>query len=137
MEVGKDVRRRGSKAIAKLSDHVQGMMNQWTEEQFPNFVETMELIRDGAPVQYVKLYMEAVKLGVVRQTDINININRQKDREDLQALVRTKIQLPTEIGTQRVEYTPFEEVEKEEGLLGEPAWAREEGTPAGKPQGTL
>lgn len=106
MDVGKDVRRnKGGKAIAKLSDTVQGMMNQWTESNFPMFEETMELIREGAPVQWVKLYMEAVKLGIVKESNINININRQKDREDLQALVRTKISLP-DAGT----YTPYEEV---------------------------
>lgn len=109
MDVGKDVRKnKSSKAIAKLADTVQGMMNQWTEEEFPHFKETMDLIREHAPVQYAKLYLDAVKLGIVRQTDINININRQRDREDLQALVRTKISLP-DSGT----YTPYEEVKPE------------------------
>lgn len=110
MDAGKDVRRRKvSAAVAKLSDNVQGMMSQWTEENFPMFQETMELIRDGAPVQWVKLYMEAVKLGIEKNTNINININRQKDREDLQALVRTKIQLP-DSGN----YVPYEEVKPKE-----------------------
>ena len=106
MDVGKDVtRRRGSKAVAKLSDTVQGMMAQWTEEQFPMYVETMNLIRENAPVQWARLYQEAIKMGIAKQTDINININRQQDRADLQALVRTRISLPNS-GT----YTPYEEV---------------------------
>ena len=106
MDVGKDVRRnKGNKAIAKLADTVQGMMNQWTEDEFPHFKETMELIRENAPVQYARLYLEAIKLGIVKKTDINININRQRDREDLQALVRTKISLPDN-GV----YTPYEEI---------------------------
>lgn len=111
MNVGEDVvKRRGSRAISKLSDTVQGMMGQWTEEQFPNFVETMELIRKNAPVRYVQLYMEAVKMGIVRQTDININISRKKDRDDLQALVRSRIQLPEGV------YVPFEEVASKDAL---------------------
>lgn len=111
MNVGEDVvKRRGSRAISKLSDTVQGMMGQWTEEQFPNFVETMELIRKNAPVRYVQLYMEAVKMGIVRQTDININISRKKDRDDLQALVRSRIQLPEGV------YVPFEEVRPKDAL---------------------
>ena len=106
MDAGKDVRRRRNPAaIAKLSETVQGMMSEWTEENFPMFKETMELIREGAPVQWVRLYMDAVKLGIEKNTNINININRQRDREDLQALVRTRVQLP-ESGN----YTPYEEV---------------------------
>lgn len=106
MDVGKDVRRRKSTAaIAKLSETVQGMMNQWTEENFPMFKETMELIREGAPVQWTRLYMEAVKMGIVKETNINVNINRQQDRENLQALARTRIQLP-DTGV----YTPYEEI---------------------------
>lgn len=110
MDVGKDVtRRRGSRAIAKLSDTVQGMMAKWTEDNFSMFDETMELIRLNAPVQWSKLYLEAVKLGVVKQTDININISRQKDRDDLQALVRSRISLPD-----KGSYVPYEEVKTRE-----------------------
>lgn len=109
MDVGKDVRRnRGSRAVAKLSDTVQGMMANWTEENFPLFSETMELIRENAPVQWAKLYLESVKMGIVKQSEININISRQKDRDDLQALVRSRIPL-TDKGT----YTPYEEVKPE------------------------
>ena len=116
MDVGEDVRRRkGTKAVAKLSDTVQGMMSQWTEDNFGQFEETMKLIKKGAPVQWVKLYMEAVKLGIEKNTNINININRQKDRDDLQALVRSRISLPNQ-GS----YVPFEEVK-----------------PAGEPAGTV
>lgn len=106
MDVGKDIRRtRGGGKMLKLANTVQGMMDQWTTDNFDMFVETMELIRDGAPVQWVKLYMEAVKMGLVKESNINININRQQDREALQGLVRARLPLP-ESGT----YTPFEEV---------------------------
>lgn len=109
MDVGADVRRRkGTRAIAKLSDTVQGMMSEWTEENFPLFSETMELIRVNAPVQWSKLYLEAVKMGIEKNTNININISRQKDRDDLQALVRSRISLPDK-GT----YVPYVEVEPE------------------------
>ena len=107
-DVGPDGR-RGSKAMVKLSDTVQGMMSQWTEDNFSQFEETMKLIKDGAPVQWVKLYLEAVKLGIEKNTNINININRQKDRDDLQALVRSRIKLP-DSGN----YVPYEEVKPKE-----------------------
>lgn len=100
--------RRGSKAMVKLSDTVQGMMSQWTEDNFTQFEETMQLIKEGAPVQWVKLYLEAVKLGIEKNTNINININRQRDRDDLQALVRSRITLPD-----KGPYVPFEEVTPE------------------------
>ena len=110
MDVGEDVRRnRSSKAIAKLSDTVQGMMASWTEENFPMFNETMELIRLNAPVQWAKLYLESVKMGIVKQSEININISRQKDRDELQALVRSRIQLTDKGG-----YVPYEEVKPKE-----------------------
>ena len=108
-DIGKDIRRRGSKAVAKLADTVQGMMGKWTEDNFSQFEETMKLIKDGAPVQWVKLYLEAVKLGIEKNTNINININRQKDRDDLQALVRSRISLPNSGN-----YTPYEEIKPKE-----------------------
>jgi hypothetical protein len=107
-DVGPDGR-RGSKAMVKLSDTVQGMMSQWTEDNFSQFEETMKLIKDGAPVQWVKLYLEAVKLGIEKNTNINININRQKDRDDLQALVRSRIPL-----SDKGCYVPYEEVKPKE-----------------------
>lgn len=51
--------------------------------------------------------MEAVKLGIEKNT--NININRQKDRDDLQALVRSRITLP-DSGS----YVPYEKVKPKE-----------------------
>lgn len=107
-DVGPDGR-RGSKAMVKLSDTVQGMMSQWTEDNFSQFEETMKLIKEGAPVQWVKLYLEAVKLGIEKNTNINININRQKDRDDLQALVRSRIPL-----SDKGSYVPYEEVKPKE-----------------------
>lgn len=108
-DVGSDVRiKRSNSRVVKLSETVQDMMSNWTADNFCLFEETMKQIKEGAPVQWVKLYMEAVKMGIVKQTDINININRQRDREDLQALVRTRLPSP-EAGT----YTSFEEVRPE------------------------
>ena len=101
--------RRGSRAMIKLSETVQGMMGQWTEDNFGQFEETMRLIKEGAPVQWVKLYLEAVKLGIEKNTNINININRQKDRDDLQALVRSRVPLP-----EKGNYVPYEEVKQRE-----------------------
>ena len=85
------------------------MMDQWTADNFEYFVQTMDLIREGAPVQWVKLYMEAVKMGIVKESNINININRQEDRKALQGLVRARLTLPEQGG-----YTPYEEVRPRE-----------------------
>lgn len=124
IDLGKPVKRSSAK-IGKLASTVQGMMGQWTEENFSNFSETMELIREGAPVQWVRLYMEAVKMGIVKESNINININRQQDRENLQALVRTRIQLPDN-GT----YVPYEEVKKPEAITIKPQGYEREATAA-------
>lgn len=104
-------RREKSKLANRLAKTVQDRMAHWTEDTFVYFEQTMEIIRDGAPVQWVKLYMEAVKLGIVRESTVNININRQQDRENLQALVRSRIPLPDK-GT----YTPYEEVREKETM---------------------
>ncbi|MBQ8949151.1 MAG: hypothetical protein IJ059_05115 [Prevotella sp.] len=108
-------RAKGAKMLAKT---VQDRMAQWTDDQFGNFEESMELIRVGAPVQWVKLYMEAVKLGIVKESNINITVSRQQDRENLQALVRTRIpaSLPQQVAVPDASpsgstvYTPFVEI---------------------------
>lgn len=96
-----------SKLANAMAKTVQDKMMHWTDDNFPYFEQVMDMIREGAPVQWVKLYMEAVKLGIIRESNVNVNVNvnRQQDRENLQALVRTRITLP-DSGT----YTPYEEV---------------------------
>ena len=111
-DYGVPSRREKSKAANALAKTVQDRMNQWADDNFQNFEETMKLIKEGAPVQWVKLYMEAVKLGIVKESNINININRQQDRENLQALVRTRIPLPDS-----GQYTPYEEVKPKEIVI--------------------
>jgi len=108
-DVGVPSRREKAKAANALAKTVQDRMNQWADDNFQNFEETMSIIREGAPVQWVKLYMEAVKLGIVKESNINININRQQDRENLQALVRTRIPLP-----ENGQFTPYEEIKPRE-----------------------
>jgi len=108
-DAGVPSRREKSKLANTMAKTVQDKMMNWTEDNFTYFEQTMEMIREGAPVQWVKLYMEAVKLGIVKESNINININRQQDRENLQALVRTRIPLPDN-GT----YTPYEEIKQPE-----------------------
>ena len=106
-DYGVPSRKERAKAANMLAKTVQDQMQSWADDNFLNFTETMELIREGAPVQWVKLYMEAVKLGLDKTTNINININRQQDRENLQALVRTRI--PTAL-PDKGSYTPYEEI---------------------------
>ena len=127
MDVGKSVRVRRSDGVARrlassLEGNMQDIMHGWTEDNFHIFEETMDIIREGAPVQWAKLYMEAVKMGLTRNTNININISRQQDRENLQALVRARIPasipdtppVPEARPVSHAPYTPFEEIEKEE-----------------------
>lgn len=113
-DAGVPSRRDKAKTANALAKTVQDRMNQWADDNFQNFEETMELIKEGAPVKWVQLYMEAVKLGIVKESNINININRQQDRENLQALVRTRISLP-ESG----QYTPYEEIKSKEIVMRE------------------
>lgn len=108
---GLPTRKEKSKLANAMAKTVQDKMMYWTEDNFGYFEQTMDMIREGAPVQWVKLYMEAVKLGIVKESNINININRQQDRENLQALVRSRIPLP-ESGA----YTPYEEVKQKDPI---------------------
>ena len=106
-DAGVPSRREKAKVANALAKTVQDRLNTWTEDNFIYYEQTMEMIREGAPVQWVKLYMEAVKLGLDKTTNINININRQQDRENLQALVRSRIpSLPQAPPT----YTPYIEI---------------------------
>ena len=117
MDVGKNViRKSGHKVEQRLADAVAKRMACWTEDNFVYFEQVMDMIREGAPVQWVKLYMQAVSMGLAKETNINISIDRRQDRENLQALVRARL---TPQLTTTGEYTPYEEVkvpiqEKEE-----------------------
>ena len=84
----------------------------WTEDNFCYFEQTMAMVREGAPVQWLKLYMEAVKLGIVKESNINITVSRQQDRENLQALVRTRI--PMGLSQAEPRYTPYVEITQAE-----------------------
>ena len=106
MDVGEDVRRNKAVVLAKQAE--KGFIEGWLLDNQESFIEVMKLIKDGAPVQFAKLYLEAYKMGLVKETNININFNRQQDREGLQGLVRSRM-LPTQGA-----YTPYEEVKPRE-----------------------
>lgn len=108
MDVGKDVRRNKAVMLAKQAE--KGFIEGWLMDNQESFIEVMKLIKDGAPVQFAKLYLEAYKMGLVRETNININFNRQQDREGLQALVRSRML------TDKGAYTPYEEVKPKEKI---------------------
>ena len=93
--------------LAKQAE--KGFIEGWLLDNQESFIEVMKLIKEGAPVQYAKLYLEAYKMGLVRETNININFNRQQDREGLQGLVRGRRSLP-DSGM----YTPYEEIRPRE-----------------------
>lgn len=104
---GVPARKERSKLANVMAKTVQDQLMHWTEDNFGYFEQTMDMIREGAPVQWVKLYMEAVKLGIVKESNINITIDRRQDRENLQALVRSRIPLP-----EHGNYTPYEEIKQ-------------------------
>lgn len=101
-DVGDDVKRHKMKVLASSAE--KDFMNGWLLENQENFVEVMKLIEEGNPVKYAEIYLKAYQMGVTRETNVNINVvNRQKDREELQALVRTRV-------SSALPYTPYEEV---------------------------
>ena len=111
-DAGVPSRHERSKLANKLAKTVQDQMVNWTEDNFTYFEQTMDMIREGAPVQWVTLYMEAVKLGLDKTTNINININREQDRANLQALVKSRI--PSALPQSAPDYTPYIEIPKKE-----------------------
>ena len=110
-DAGVPSRQEKSKLAKVMAKTVQDQMMNWTEDNFGYFEQTMEMIREGAPVQWVKLYMDAVKLGLTKETNINIRIDRQHDRENLQAMVRSRIPLP-----EHGNYTSYEEIRPAEPI---------------------
>jgi hypothetical protein len=113
MDVGKDVRRHKAKPLAEIAN--KGFIEGWLLDNQQAFIETMETIKEGAPVQWAKLYADLYKMGITKETNLNISIiNRQQDRENLQALVRTRLPAPA---VEAVEYTPFEEMKSAEDIL--------------------
>lgn len=107
-DTGKDIKRNSAKGLARVVQ--KDFMNGWLLDNQDAFVEVMELIKDGNPVKYAELYMKAYQMGIVKETNLNININRQQDYEDLQAMVRTRIN--PSLPQPTVEYTPYEEIRK-------------------------
>lgn len=106
MDCGEDVKRGKAVNLAKQAE--KGFIEGWLVDNQQSFIEVMKLIKDGAPVQFAKLYLEAYKMGLVRETNININFNRQQDREGLQGLVRSRML------TDKGSYTPYEEIRPKE-----------------------
>lgn len=126
-EIGKDIEKRGTKKAAaeRLAKAAQkDFLSTWLIDEQDNFTNVMDEIREHAPIQYAKLYLEACKIMQTRETNINFNISRKQDYEELQARVRTRIPssapsgLPasstvpdaTAVGK---EYTPYEEIPEE------------------------
>ena len=110
MDVGEDVRRNKAVGLAKMAE--KGFIEGWLIDNQQSFVEVMKLIKDGAPVQFAKLYLEAYKMDLVKETNININFNRQQDREGLQGLVRARMLPDSGTYTPYVELPSMEEVDR-------------------------
>ena len=109
-DVGPDIGRSRATALARQAGKI-GFLEEWCEQNQENFIEVMNLIKDGAPVKYAELYLKAVQMGIVRETNVNIRVDRQQDYDNLQALVRTRVTptLPTSGA-----YTPYEEIKQPE-----------------------
>lgn len=104
-DAGRDVKRN---VFRRLENEGQReYLERWLLDNRAQFEETMELIREGAPVQWAKLYKDFTALVTTRESTLNVNINRQQDRENLQALVRARL---SNAGA----YTSYEEVEPKE-----------------------
>lgn len=104
-DIGPNVRRT---AFRRLENEGQReYLERWLLDNRAQFEETMEFIREGAPVQWAKLYKDFIALTTARESTVNVNINRHQDRENLQALVRARI---NSAGA----FTPYEEVKPKE-----------------------
>ena len=111
-DAGVPSRREKAKLANSMAKSVQEKMAQWTDDNFVYYQQVMDMIREGAPVQWAKLYHEAIKLGLDKTTNINININREQDRANLQALVKSRI--PSALPQSAPDYTPYIEIPKKE-----------------------
>lgn len=115
-DVGEDVKR--GRAIKLASAAQKNFLENWCEQNEQNFVDTMKLIQTGAPVKFAELYLKARQMITAKESNINITVSRQQDRENLQALVRTRIPTalpqpaPTPVASVEgsTVYTPFIEI---------------------------
>ena len=104
-DAGPDINKRGCTGLANAMQ--KDFLNTWLLNNQENFIEAMDMLKEHNPAKYSELYLKAVQMGLVRETNINLNIGRQQDYDNLQALVnvRVKPKLPNSGA-----YTPYEEV---------------------------
>lgn len=117
-DVGPDINRGRGTRLASAAQ--RQFLENWCNDNEGNFMEVMDLIKDGAPVKYAELYLRARQMIMAKETNINVNVSRQQDYDNMQALVRTRV---TPALSDQGIYTPFEEVRQpiplereEEGL---------------------
>ena len=113
-DVGPDISRGRGTRLASAAQ--KQFLENWLQDNEGNFVEVMDLIKDGAPVKYAELYLKAKQMTMAKETNINVSVSRQQDYDNLQALVRTRVTpgLP-----QSGSYTPYEEIQQTEPLKRE------------------
>lgn len=105
MEVPERVREKRDNKLAKMVE--QRLLDGWVADNFENFKEVMECIRENSPIKYADLYVKVANMVAPKQQDVNININSKSDYDQLVLMSKTKIK-PTLGG--REDVVDYEEI---------------------------
>lgn len=94
-------------------------MIDWLNENQEVFVQLMEDARVQDPKLFVQTYTKVMKHVVPQDKNVNVNVGINKDFLELQAMGRTKVELPDKSGTTLIpgtlpHYTQYEEILAEE-----------------------
>ena len=94
-------------------------MLDWLSENQEVFTELMEDARKQDPRLFVQTYTAIMKHVVPQDKNVNVNVGINKDFLELQAMGRTKVELPDKSGSTLIpgelpHYTQYEEIVAEE-----------------------
>lgn len=105
MDIGRDPRSKNVDKLAKVIE--REFIDNWLDDNEQNFVEAMNLVKESNPAKFADLYLKAKQMRTARESNVNININRQRDYDDLEALMRSR--QPQQLEN-KPDYTPYIEM---------------------------
>lgn len=99
-------------------------MLDWLSENQQVFTELMADAKEQDPRLFVQTYTTIMKHVVPQDKNVNVNVGINKDFLELQAMGRTKVELPDKSGSTMVpgtlpHYTQYEEILAEEDASSE------------------
>jgi len=107
-------------------------MLDWLNENQESFIEVMNDAKEQDPKLFANIYTTVMKHVVPQDKNVNVNVGINKDFLELQAMGRTRVELPDKSGSTMIpsdlpHYTQYEEIVAEEHQEPTPDIFLEEG----------